>query len=425
MRKNSNGKKNGIKIMLEKLEDQEIKKQIRNNEGIKEFLENTILFIVGLTSGWMVSRQLNSLGGFVFLLGWATGKTWKNGLSLAAGYYIVITELLPILIRRTTETGMVTAYIEAFVMALLLSIPWSLSSRSILEKSVLMVMSGLILPMIPWLKNFGFCSPFYSAGYMFPGTGYIGFFLEILLVFLIVTISISGKRVVDLKITGLIGLIVCSSVWMNTENRVMKAPRGWSAINTKGVKWSMKNDQKVTFQNLSLAVRKAEKTDVVILPEISLGEFFKQKNEWLNMIGRILARHGKVVIGNGYQMESKKKAVKVVMILGRKNGTEEVQANVPAPLVEWNPFGKITVEMGSGEEFARVKGKKILFSVCWEDVLIGNMLDHEWWVKPDIIISQESDWFTENSTAEKLQEMEIGLMSKLFALPLLRSVNGV
>ena len=86
----------------------------------------------------------------------------------------------------------------------------------------------------------------------------------------------------------------------------------------------------------------------------------------------------KLLLETAIKWSRKKKAVKVVMILGRKNGTEEVQANVPAPLAEWNPFGKITVEMGSGEEFARVKGKKVLFSVCWEDVLIGNMLDHEW-----------------------------------------------
>lgn len=81
-------------------------------------------------------------------------------------------------------------------------------------------------------------------------------------------------------------------------------------------------------------------------------------------------------MGSGYDAISKGRGIKVVVVLGNwGRGYQEIVNNIPAPVTEWRPWTQPTVEMRTGTEAASIHGKMVLFSACWEDILIGNILD--------------------------------------------------
>jgi len=106
-------------------------------------------------------------------------------------------------------------------------------------------------------------------------------------------------------------------------------------------------------------------------------------------------------------------------------GLRAFPARQPIPVAGWNPFSKTHHEPAHWEKngVATIDGRRVLLSLCFEDLLIGAQVEAEMFGRPEVILSADNLWFSKGTSDRGFQSVSIRSFGRLFGLPVLRAVN--
>ena len=311
-----------------------------------------------------------------------------------------------------------------------MSIPW-LSAYSknrnlsnILTRTLLLT----LLLFVPPLGYFIWMQPITCAGILFPGFGWLGFSLTILLMLKFValrfsqSLSSSTKKCLIFMTTAMLLL----SLYANLNYQTPLAPKSWLAINTHlgPAPQNYFNLAKREFTLIALAAQALNHgKKVIILPEnIAANWLPGTQSQWQAVTQEARNQNANIILGTqlDYQDQSHDN---VLMVLG-KAANHIYPARQPMPLGLWRPWSKNSyrIHWFSSGKFS-LQGHVVAYLICYEDMVPWPIFSS--WISkpyPDLIISPANQWFAMPSGYLKQQNIMLA-NARLFKLPILTAVN--
>lgn len=274
----------------------------------------------------------------------------------------------------------------------------------------------LISISVPPLGLVGGFNPMLSVGVLFPGLGWIGLTLTLMLFYIL--ISATKKHIIALPFA----LISAYS------NAVYKHPAlpGWTALNTTFGPAATPESQFSRLTSLQRSVsswsNKAAPGSVLVLPEL-VGDDWSLNGLWWHRIDQKLKQNKQTIfigayvpIGDGAMYEN------VVASLGFQAG-RHLPDRVPVPISMWKPWtraGAVNHWWDKGVE--KIAGKRVASLVCYEQLLMWPVI-LSLTKSPEVILAPANDWWATNTNLPEIQRQSVQAWSRAFSVPNIWATN--
>ena len=350
---------------------------------------------------------------------WSAARTRYRAGCIILLTYLVAAREEPWAVRRVLpELGPGAGPVLWVVHATSLALPWMLAwvppqqSRAV---RLLALLAILALEVAPPLGRWGWLHPLTLSGWLFPGWRAWGMLAMIGVVLALGLRSRWG-------LLGAIALSVCSNACY-----VPRAlPEGWVGLDTRLSR--LPNDlqsrmarQYHLMQDIGHVLDiQAAPPAVIVLPEEIAGPWTPAERYWWQpMLERLQATGTTLVLGAQYPDAGAWR--NGALLTGDEHPSWQL-ARQPAPVAEWKPPAGALVDWGTG--MATVKGKQVLFSFCFEDLLTLPILVT--WLEggsPEVMVSIANLWWATHLHEPDIQRLSITGWGRLWNAPVLRAVN--
>lgn len=358
---------------------------------------------------------------------WAAGGTWlffylALSVDVIANYITIYpndTVLIPIAIWVGH--------------AAILTLPWVLLWRRSelppkLSAALAMGMTGLgfLISGLPPLGTVSWVHPLIAAGSVFPGQQEIGVVLTLFLVFALFAAAYRLPRAPQMLLA-----VVLLSVAANMLYTAPQKPEGWvGATIERGeprrdddLQWWREENEWLAGLALDALERGAQ---VVVLPEMIAGESHMGNLRPWAELAKYAAANDRTVVFGALNRTSATRYQNGVVILS-KDGLRRAGSRLPMPVGLWRPWSRWSAEADwFGLSQFNIGGRKVALSVCFEDFMLYpfmlSMLPTDG-RRPDVVISMANNWFAKDRASVFIQSRTIYLMSRLYGVPLVRSVG--
>jgi len=320
-------------------------------------------------------------------------------------------------------TGMINFYDLDYTLAILLwiaapllsSIPWIVFWSKNKTTRLYLFPIALFVVIAPPFGFFTWVNPILSAAVIFPSMGFLGIFLYLFLLYVIV-LSIkyfTGIKQLSIPLISL-SMVVLFFAQSNVINK-----NDLKVINTK---YTFKNntviDEYLRQKNLLKVVNKTQ-DNTILLPEHILGTFTKSSM----IVWDQLKKNKKIYAGASVPVRSSNKYHNALLELTKNSHKVIYKQRVPVPFEMWKPFtkdGATAAIFSSGPTI--INHKKVGVFICYEQYLTYTYLD-TLLEDPDYIIGISNLWWLTSSTLINIQKNTLYLWAKLFNIPHYYSVN--
>jgi apolipoprotein N-acyltransferase len=402
-----------------------------------------------------------------------TPGTRKAAFRSTLGYYVAaIWPMVPGLDRYMGRAATSLIPIAIWVLsAILLSLPWTISWASDRRVDcVWRVPLALLATIFPPLGIIGLASPLTAAGYLFPGTAWVGIAAVALMPGIVLsTCALAWHRrcaVLCLVSASAAGLAIGGRLFTRND---AAPPPGWIAVNTHF------GDVSQPFQDFPAAQfiqQKAAETSarVLIFPEsvvprwsVATEAFWHRSLDRCRRRGQILAigaglpakarternvgeglRDLKAydfgaaidalkgtgtprairgsVISNGPIKPRPEPIDNTMLIVGAESA--KFYQRVPVPVGMWRPFTKISVPLRlDSPGVLAIDHERAAVLICYEQMLtfpiLASMLQ-----RPTVIVGISNTFWISHTTIPRYQATALRGWAKLFRLPYFLAVNS-
>jgi hypothetical protein len=402
-----------------------------------------------------------------------TPGTRKAAFKSTLGYYVAgIWPMVPGLDRYIGQSATFLFPIAIWVLAaILLSVPWTMAWTSNRRFDCLWrVPLALLATIVPPLGIIGLASPLTAAGYLFPGTAWVGLAAVALLPGIVLSTHALALR----RRCAVLCLVFASAVGLAIGGRLVapgdvEPPPGWIGVNTHF------GDVSQPFRDFLAAQfvqQKAAETSarVLIFPESvvprwseSTEAFWRQSLDRCRTRGQILvigaglpaktgiekddreklsdlrsynfgtaidalkgintprAIHGSI-ISNGLIKPRPEPIDNTMLIVGAESG--KFYQRVPVPVGMWRPFSRISVPLRlDAPGVLAIDHQRAAVLICYEQMLtfpiLVSMLQH-----PTVIVGISNTFWVDQTTIPRYQATALRGWAKLFRLPYFLAVNS-
>ena len=267
-----------------------------------------------------------------------------------------------------------------------------------------------VLMSVPPLGIVGWANPVTAAGIIFPGWGWWGLGVTIVLLM----VSTTRFRWVAIAIISALALLAIS--WVNPVS-----PAGWRGIDTSFVSGQ---DQYADYgQQISTIalVRQAaaEGAEVVVLPESAFGIW--------TLTNEVLWRRGlsdlNVTVVGGAVILTETGYDNIMVSVTAESSIVLYRQRVPVPVSMWRPWttGGATADF-FGNSVVELAGLRLAVLLCYEQLLIWPVL-HSVMLDADVVIATGNGWWTGSTSIVSIQRASATAWASLFGLPLVMSFN--
>jgi hypothetical protein len=340
--------------------------------------------------------------------------------------------------------------------ALLLSSPWSLAWTSRPGHLVWRAPLALAITVVPPLGIIGFVSPLNGAGFLFPGTGWIGLALTAILPGLI----LSRRHSVSLVVTA--GLFSVSAHLSYPGDPV--APKGWEAINTHFGDVSKPLEEYRAAQLIQQRILRSS-ARVLIFPEYVVPRWSAASELfWKRTLVEARARGQVIVIGAGLALSNPYRrpgcgvpshdfstSITSLERIGQPitySGPPEIAANsalltdafdnavrivgaetnvlfqrIPVPIGMWRPLSTRNVPLRfTAPAVVDLRGNRAAVVICYEQMITWPMLT-SMLERPTVLIAISNLYWFKGTSIPRFQAEAARGLAKLFRVPLVSAVN--
>jgi hypothetical protein len=93
------------------------------------------------------------------------------------------------------------------------------------------------------------------------------------------------------------------------------------------------------------------------------------------------------------------------------------------PVGSWRPGARVSTVLGGlGQPYLEIAGRRVAFSICYEDMLLWPHW-RLWVSRPDVLIGMASNWFIANRDMKHIQAQSSESVARLAGIPLIRADN--
>ena len=339
------------------------------------------------------------------------------------------------------------------VAILLLASPWlwlwAANSRKLLWHTPV----GILLTVVPPLGLIGWASPLTAAGYLFPGTRWLGVALVSALPAVLVRLPRSGAALV------LAILMLTHAIYAGDP----VPPKDWEAINTNfgGVAHGETNflrDYQIAQQIQARAL--ASQSRVIVFPESVVANWTGATEMFWGQTLAALRANGKtVLVGGTLPVAPRGRLVSSrcpqfnfagelavlrspVATLPRSRPASEPERTqyrnaiiirgmqsslflqrIPVPIGMWRPLSGTGVPLNlSGTTVVSIANQKAAILICYEQLLtwpaLTSMLYH-----PTILIAVANDYWVKETPIPRYDSSAVRAWARLLAIPTVSAVN--
>jgi hypothetical protein len=295
------------------------------------------------------------------------------------------------------------------------------SSRKELLNLLLRAFFITVLLVLPPLGYFVWLQPITAAGLLFPGLGFLGLGLTVLLMLFLVSLLtyVTVFQVLSLFLLGVVALA------LNIHYERPSPPVGWVAVNTHLGNIGMSFTALPLRQDYLIAAAQSalqSGAKVILFPEnIASDWLVSSEMQWASTFVQAKAKQANVILGA--QIDTN--MFNNVFILFGQGGYQVHPVRQPMPLGLWKPWKAKTFErhwFNSGK--MRVQNRVAAYLICYEEmipfpVFYSFLLSP----KPVIIVSGANQWFARPSGFTK-QSNVLFANARLFGVPVLLAVNS-
>jgi len=344
------------------------------------------------------------------------------------------------------EAGICDGILLWLAAVLLLSLPWLSLWTNRREQLFWRAPLGVLLTVVPPLGLIGWASPFTAAGYLFPGTSWLG----------LVSVTFAIGSLASFPRVG-VPVIASVAVVANVLYGVPAIPASWEGINTHFGGISHERTSALGELNAVEAIQQqalASAARVVVFPEAVVPNWgFATDSFWSGSINELCKAGKTIIVGSkianpisGGQLAPADIAASVAILQARNSSprspiaptpavsfrnvlivrgaaTGLFEQRVPVPFGMWKPLSKNGVPLRlAGSGVFPVAGERAAVLICYEQLLtwpiLMSMLAH-----PTVLVAVANDYWAGGTTIPNAQLAAIRAWARLNSIPYVSATN--
>jgi hypothetical protein len=398
-----------------------------------------------------------------------SANTRRAAFENTFGYYVTALWPMVLGIERYLGSNRLLVAIALWIFAaVLLSSPWAMAWTFDRRHSIWRAPLALVLTVVPPLGIIGLASPISGAGYLFPGTCWIGLAITAVLPGVVLSCTALTLRRRCLAICLVSGFSIGMAIEAHASGPPSEdAPTGWIAVNTQFGDVSQPFRDFFAAQFIQQKSREV-RARVLIFPEAVVPRWSEATQSfWQKTLEEAMARGQILAFGAGvpilrrskgsdreelrllqsyafagavqtlksihtprltYRTGLRPKSIQsavadnTLTFVGAESAT--FYQRVPVPVGMWQPFSPASVPL---RPFApatiEIDHQRAAVLICYEQMItfpaIMSMLQH-----PTIIVGLSNTFWVEHTTIPAYQLSALRAWAKLFRLPYLSAVNS-
>ncbi len=337
---------------------------------------------------------------------------------MAAYYATASYPMIPALQAASWVVNSVVAIVGLFVaVTLLLTAPWVLLWSADRNARPWRLAASTLFSVVPPVGLIGWASPLLAAGALFPGMGWAGLALTMLVPVAVTIRLFPLSAVTTLMVTALIANLMAVPA---------QAVPDWEARDLSLAK-SMKRggglDSLAMHQKIQ-SVIVSSNADVLILPESAIPRW----NDATVLMWRPVAEHlassrRLVLAGTTFPEPGSRKQRNGAVVLGLADSIPTISQRLPVPIAMWNPFrddGFVACPSCPGT--FDIADQRVALFVCYEQLLVLPVL-LSLAKSPTVLVGISSTAWTQQTSIPRSQAFCLWAWGRLFRLPVLNATS--
>ncbi|MGO9446783.1 MAG: hypothetical protein ACLPXB_18700 [Thiobacillaceae bacterium] len=357
-----------------------------------------------LGAPWLIGSLGIALSPLLVLL--VISRTrFLNRWGCALGYYLVGAAGLPGGAATFFGSGHVFfGYVLWLTSAALLALPWAWVTNGWRAVWV------MVLSALPPLGVIGWLSPLTAAGIWFPGKGWIGLFLSLVLVW-----ALGNKKHLGLIVLGVISMIT------NLNYRPAKPPTGWIGVDTHV--GPQPENAMAQYERLNALVRQVHQqvqdSKVVMLPEAVAADWWEGTRF---MIGQAVPTRQIWLVGASITDSQGTWDAIGLARHGEVSPEPVFKAVLPVPFSMWKPWSSDTYTAAWWPSVNMIAGVRTMAMICYDQLLVWPWLE-TLWQQPEIIIAPSNGWWAGHGSIPTIQAASIRAWGRLMGVGVIEARN--
>lgn len=397
--------------------------------NLRHVLRALMFLAGGALIGWLAWGRDARVVGLVWVMllpiAWGRASNRWTAAMLMGGYYLAGARGLPggstVFFGDTAPAffGWALWVGASALLAAPYALLWSASGR--MKAWRFSVATCLVA--IPPIGFIGWLSPLSLAGALYPGAGWFGIALLLVLMTALSNPSIKAAT-----------LLLFAAVAFNVAAcSAPVSPLRWGGVDTSFARLSSAGSDDA--QQVLASMRRVQwvtefaKTvpanSVRVLPETILGSVNGLTEFQLADVDAALAARGSRLLVGGEFPQSDGRYKNALIVLGA-SGTEDksVSQYIPVPISMWKPWasnGAVATVLGTPNVIA-VLGTHAGVAICYEQLLPFSLLS-VMAGKPDILLAPSNVWWARDTPIPNIQRQTSEAFSRVFGVPVVAARN--
>ena len=344
---------------------------------------------------------------------WACAGSRATAGATVLAYQLAATRSAPISFANFYGSfvgiGVLLWLASAIVIAAVWFAFWSASRR----RRLFLIPFAAIATAVPPIGIVGWVHPLTAAGFLFPGTSWLGLLAAALLM------------------TALAGIpwrylpAACGAlfVWAAFLAAPPSGVPGWTGIDTKQPFGRGGADfQRDYFRQVALgSLARNKHAAVVIFPESAAGFWSSATaNLWAR---ELLTCPDRLVLLGAEVPDQDGRSTNALVVVSATTAETVYRQRMPVPLSMWRPWSSSgTRAFWFQNPVVTIAGKRAAVFICYEQLIPWTVL-HSLSRRPEVLIACSNDWWCPNSTIPAIQLNSVAAWARLFAVPCVTSTN--
>lgn len=286
------------------------------------------------------------------------------------------------------------------------------------------VLVVLAVVSVPPLGFIGWANPITAAGALFPGWGWSGLALSLII---LAALSHVMTRPLPRRAAIAAGVLVsvgAASFVAHTTAGIVPA-RNSIAINTdvgqSSDPYSQVRATRALAKKMRRVVASGREGVMYVLPESVAGDWSLNRPYW-DKVDEAAREKNSVVLVGGWMPLPGGRYQNALFAVGASQDYQ-INQRVPIPISMWKPFTQSGAEpyfFGSG--VVKILGENTASLVCYEQLLVWPVLV-SMYHRPTVVLSISNTWWAKNTSIPVIQEEITAAWAKLFGVPYVFAIN--
>ena len=335
------------------------------------------------------------------MVSYYAGATWQviPGAATFWGHHANLTEALSLWAGASLLLGLVWAPL------------WS--KRRATRLCMVPITIGLLA--VPPLGLIGVASPLTAAGALFPGAGWFGFVLTLLICGLLASYPIFG-----------VAVAIIFSVPAQVLYHPPEPASDWQAVSTHFGGVGLDTTNALAEYAAAQSIQETALTSparVVVFPETVVSNWNEATDAFWGGTFESLKREGKTILVGANVSDARSRHYFNSIVIRGANRRRDFLQRIPIPIAMWTPGSDRGVPLQlEAPGTLWLAGRRAAVLICYEQLLIWPAIT-SFKEHPTLLLGTANDYWADSTTVSQIQRACLTSWARLFHIPMLWAEN--